>query len=147
MMLSKSKLLAFYFILVGVSGQSCTIQDGSPFSDCLMAGSCNFCCAQSNPTLPNACVNQIGGQPCGKGPAQEDMCSGIEGTGGCGEGEQCCKDQNTNGDFCCVPDGEDCRDLVDGFCTATMGPTASPTKKPTTSPTKETTSAPTAVSF
>jgi len=90
----------------------------------------NFCCTRTNPDTPQGpttCVNNISGQPCGPGPAQLDMCteppggSASAGSTPCDPStQQCCKDANTDQEFCCVPDlepvGLSCLSVPSGYC-------------------------------
>ena len=87
-----------------------------------------FCCTPTNTNnSETTCVTNISGEPCGPGPAQLDMCTEPPG-GSADEGEtpcdpdtqQCCKDANTNQEFCCLPDlepvGLTCLSIPSGYC-------------------------------
>lgn len=108
----------------------CTIDDSTPFSDCSKTMSNNFCCTPTNTNNGDTiCVNNISGENCGPGPAQLDMCAeppgedGTEGVTPCDPAtQQCCKDANTNNEFCCIPEdfgsifGLTCRDIPIAYC-------------------------------
>ena len=87
----------------------------------------NFCCTPTNPDGgqgPTTCVTNISGEPCGPGPAQLDMCetpdAEAESTPCDTDNQQCCKDSNTNQNFCCLPDlepiGLTCLSIPSGYC-------------------------------